>query len=83
MNLRVKIREQAKTPKDIARYMSLCLGDAITIAENEKWVSVDVVSVLLDEAFRELDKRAFCYHNNTTRLVKFEDIRIVLSGKNE
>ena len=56
MSLRVKIREQAKTPKDIARYMSLCLGDAITIAENEQWVSVGVVSDLLDEATKQINQ---------------------------
>ena len=33
---------------------------------------------LLDEAMQELDKRAFLFHGNMARLVKFEDVKAVL-----
>jgi hypothetical protein len=58
----------------------------IDIAEQDKEIAIrNELMVLkrelletLDEAMQELDERAFRYHNNSSRLVKFCDVKAVL-----
>jgi len=61
MSLRVKIREQAKTYEDYAKeFIELCHSkagwDVRANYKQQKLVSVDVVSGLLDKAIEEINQ---------------------------
>ena len=56
MSLKVKIRKQARLAIEIVRYLRNSIGKAAEIAEQEKWIQVDVVSGLLDKAIEQIDE---------------------------
>jgi len=86
MSLRVKIREQAKTYEDYAKeFIELCHSkagwDVRANYKQQKLVSVDVVSGLLDKAIEQIEAKAFRHGvNYWERPVMLDDVRKVLLG---
>ena len=81
MSLRVKIRKQARLAIEIVRYLRNSIGKAAEIAEQEKWIQVDVVSGLLDKAITEIEAKAFRHGvNYWENVVWFDDVRKILLG---
>ena len=86
MSLRVKIREQAKTYEDYAKeFIELCHSkagwDVRANYKQQKLVSVDVVSGLLDKAITEIEAKAFRHGMNYwENVVWFDNVRKILLG---
>ena len=81
MSLKVKIRKQARLAIEIVRYLRNSIGKAAEIAEQEKWIQVDVVSGLLDKAIEQIEakaiRRGINYWENAVML---DDVRKILLG---
>jgi hypothetical protein len=85
-SLRVKVREQAKTYEDYAKeFIELCHSkagwDVRANYKQQKLVSVDVVSGLLDKAITEIEAKAFRHGMNYwENVVWFDNVRKILLG---